>query len=391
MAIDRLTSVNRVTNICAGSFHSLAVDENGSVWSWGSRGHPCLGQGLDSLSLAQSSWTNQMKNTFASPNSSSLITVPYELLEWVKIWSKPRKIECFDNIDVQLIGLSAGNEFSAFHFKDGSLYLAGSGHVIPTQNSASLQSHQPIYYQPTRLPSAWISNLGTKKCVMVHGSGDKIFALFDGESITQSLTNPLYRRIRAGQSLDEYIDSSALDNDVLSADKQSISEEIFNQPDGYSLLQSYGLADCLIVAAGRVLAAHRAILAARSPVLRDMILSELPLDEEEDGANDIIQLLLPELRADTAYSFLYYLYTDSVPSAIIRNSIVVKSLLSMGKLFKIPRLQMLCQCLVAANTALELSRLGVTEDDDSMANFQIERPPMTLSKVRLSLSISTIV
>jgi alpha-tubulin suppressor-like RCC1 family protein len=374
----------KVTNICAGTFHSLAVDEDDGIWSWGGRGNACLGQGVSSSSNLQSSWSSRsnMNNAFMSSTSLPPITVPYELLPWCKLWSTPQKIESFDSQDVAVpvIGLAAGNEYSAFHFRDGSLFLAGSGPVMP-KPAASQQKSAVVYSLPTRPPSIWTSGLSSRKCLMVQGNAAKIFVLFDGESISQSLTSPLYRRIRTGQSLDDYIDNSSIfDNDILSVDKQSITDEIFNQPDGYSLLQSYGLADCLIIAAGRVLAAHRAILAARSPVLRDMILSELPLDDEDGSANDVIQLLLPELRADTASSFLYYLYTDSIPSTMIRNSVVIKSLLDMGKLFKIPRLQVLCKCLVAANTALELSRLGVTADDDSMADFHFERPPTTLSK-----------
>lgn len=49
--------------------------------------------------------------------------------------------------------------------------------------------------------------------------------------------------------------------------------------------------DCVLIASGRTLAAHRVVLARRSPVFRDMI-----AEEERPGTPGPLELLVPDLR-----------------------------------------------------------------------------------------------
>ena len=84
-----------------------------------------------------------------------------------------------------------------------------------------------------------------------------------------------------------------------------------------------GKADCMLLAAGKMLLCHKALLSQRSPELRDMIIMETPTDTEESYP---IQLLLPELRNDAAKAFLHYLYTDNLPNWVISNITLLNSL-----------------------------------------------------------------
>ena len=70
-----------------------------------------------------------------------------------------------------------------------------------------------------------------------------------------------------------------------------------------------GGADCVLLTTGRPLGAHRIVLARRSRVLREMIAAE-----ERPGLTDggMLELLMPELRRDTALALREFLYTDTV-------------------------------------------------------------------------------
>ena len=73
-----------------------------------------------------------------------------------------------------------------------------------------------------------------------------------------------------------------------------------------SIFESRGKADCMILASGKVFLCHKALIAQRSPELRNMILMESPTDST--SMMQPVQLLLPELQRDATKALLYYLY-----------------------------------------------------------------------------------
>ena len=71
----------------------------------------------------------------------------------------------------------------------------------------------------------------------------------------------------------------------------------------------------------------KAILAARSPELRNMIAMEVPTDKT--GWAQPLQLLLPELKSDAARALLFFIYRDGLPRWAIGNSNLLASLMRL--------------------------------------------------------------
>jgi alpha-tubulin suppressor-like RCC1 family protein len=60
----------RATRVCAGSFHSVVVDEEGCVWSWGARGSACLGH-YDAALVGE--WNQRVTKLFVSATGQSKV------------------------------------------------------------------------------------------------------------------------------------------------------------------------------------------------------------------------------------------------------------------------------------------------------------------------------
>ena len=108
----------------------------------------------------------------------------------------------------------------------------------------------------------------------------------------------------------------------------------------------------MIIASGKVLLAHRAILAQRSQELREMIEMETPSDGVTP--NQPVQILLPELHYDTAKGLLVFIYTDVLPSWCSNNVSILRALSRVGKSLKIPRLQILSDRLLYLINSIEM-------------------------------------
>jgi alpha-tubulin suppressor-like RCC1 family protein len=123
-----------VKRVFCGAFHSFIIDTNNNVYSWGSRGSPCLGHN-DSPLLGE--WSGKVSVLFSIATIESEKMIPYELLSWVKTWSLPRRMAAFDELihassgsDDEIIDISGGDLHSMFLTKSGKLYLCGSEPVV---------------------------------------------------------------------------------------------------------------------------------------------------------------------------------------------------------------------------------------------------------------------
>ena len=59
-----------ITSVCAGSFHSVVIDSNGSAWSWGARGTSCLGH-YDALLTGP--WADRINSIFSPTNGQNKV------------------------------------------------------------------------------------------------------------------------------------------------------------------------------------------------------------------------------------------------------------------------------------------------------------------------------
>ena len=134
---------------------------------------------------------------------------------------------------------------------------------------------------------------------------------------------------------------------VISDDSSVLSSLSSDSNFGVSTLRRGGI-DCTVLAGGRQFLAHRVVLAQRCPVLRDMLLMEEALSD----SSNITQLLLPELRPDTAMHLLYFLYMDTLQREVAEELSLLRALIDAAKSLQIPRLLLICQQLLLVRNSL---------------------------------------
>lgn len=352
----------KATAVTSGTYHSFARDELGRLWSWGGRGSFGIGRGL-AYSL-QGQWSSKVDTLFSTTSNQNSIMVPCELLKWCSDWASPGLVPPSPTSS-ELSTIVAGEGFSAFLYSTGEIEICGEGPVVPPHvhrleiESDVLSDFSDEDFYPVVLPTmptaSWLPSLCSRHCTMIAGSNQKLFVLTEGEVVNNSFTIGLYQKLLTGRLDDKDDEASMIGSTVLSD----------------SVFRSRGLADCILISSGKLYLAHRALLAVRSPVLRDMIMMETTDDDLEQPT----QLLLPELNTETAQALLYYLYTDELHASAYLDRALQQSLSVASKMLRIPRLQLLCEYVIAANDTLE-----ALDDEDLSARKQLDVPPLTLTR-----------
>lgn len=334
-------------------------------------------------------WKAKLAGVFPLHASSSSVTVPYELLGWCRLWSTPRLVRLFQSVSSAsvsavtpgghstptIIHVSAGDMHTALLLSTGQLLLCGSGPVVPPVYSGNgddyassvaavdIADHNKdeetletmfktvnIFRQPF---ATWLPLLSTRRVASVFGGSSRLFVLLAEDIIANSLTQSLFLKtmkrkpqqnsmheLESGDGsiikgktsfemnndeYDSHLVSEDADDDIDNASAFLTDVEIFK------LLDTRGMADCMLVAGGRVLLCHRAVLAARSPELREMIEMESPTPTPENRVQTPVQVLLPELQYLGAEALLHYIYTDTLPRFCLTNISMLQSLLAVSQ------------------------------------------------------------
>ncbi|KAK0359706.1 hypothetical protein LTR94_030258, partial [Friedmanniomyces endolithicus] len=227
--------------------------------------------------------------------------VPYELLDWCLTWSMPRRIVALNDVDI--VHVSAGDLHSAFLSSTGRIYLTGSGPAVPpfcppnritdaddiddteeADEKKKEESSNDVSYSKVvndvvsspRAPSAsWLKELCTRNVRYLTSGGCRMFVIVDEELISPRLTNPLYQRLVRGGGGREEEEEEDDRNDVMSIDSRYSD---FTSSQFSSILDARGKADCMVIASGHIFLCHKALLALRSPELRNMIIMEAPIE-----------------------------------------------------------------------------------------------------------------
>jgi alpha-tubulin suppressor-like RCC1 family protein len=344
----------RAQRVFCGAFHSLCIDRGGHVWSWGSRGSPCLGHG-DSPLLGE--WSGKVTGLFSIATSDSERMVPFELLGWVLSWSMPRRVVALEGLDV--VDVSAGDLHSAFLTAGGRLFLCGSGPLVPRfaptsrvldeeevegeETGGEVRDLSGDVVSSPRCPSAsWLRELCTRHVSYAAGAGCRMFLVVDEELVAQRLTTELYRKL---------VSRGEGEDGVEGGDEESVHSHLsdFSSSRFGSILEARGKADCLVIASGHVFLCHKALLAQRSSELRNLIIMEGSVEAEDGGS--LVQLLLPELNRDAARALFYFLYRDNLPMWAISSTPTLQALSRVGKSLRIPRLFLLAERFINVLTA----------------------------------------
>lgn len=286
--------------VFAGSYHSLALDADGKLFSWGARGAPCLGQGASPLT---GQWAQRVASVFSLSSVETSSMVPYDLLKWVESWSMPGAVAVEGVQDV-----IAGDLHTAVLSQD-KLLIAGTGPLVPSfcplsrileatdeaqgdeaQGEGEQQEAEDIegvVVSTLRQPSAcWLKPLSGRTVHYLGGAGCTLFAML-GDEVCVSLMTKVFK---AG--------------------------------------------DVQVICSGYTFTAHKGLLAHRGGHCRDLLLLE-------DGMDGPMQILLPELSKDSGKAFAWYLYHDSLPVWALDSLSLLHTLHLIGGSLHIPRLKLL--------------------------------------------------
>ena len=167
--------------------------------------------------------------------------------------------------------------------------------------------------------------------MVIASSGTRCFAVLDEENVASTLTTPLLKKDIAGPGGERIRDADDDDNtSVDSYNQRDIESETGDTATVGSYFEQRGRADCMLLVSGKLILCHRAVLAARSSELRDMIAQEMPGDDYSANSayysQQPTQLLLPELHVDSARALLHFLYTDVLPNTCVGNVSMLRSL-----------------------------------------------------------------
>jgi hypothetical protein len=294
----------KMTDICCGTFHSLATDLTNNVWSWGGRGDVCLGQNDSPLAGI---WAERCQSVFPTLSTANKLMVPYDLLPWCRGWAVPRLIKSlqFHDQDLPLplsssssvdrvIQLSAGDMHTTVLYESGRLYLCGNGPVVTpiqlkgeeeeddeegegegtdskeeVEKAIKKLEEKLVTVSAPRCPSSlWYERLSVRKIKYVSSAGLSIdtanpsyllslgigtysIVVQDEDMIVSSLTQNLLQQVTGGGGAE-----GRGDNGTISSAGTS-SSLLLGGATGSSGGMGRGKADCLLIAAGRMLMAHR--------------------------------------------------------------------------------------------------------------------------------------
>ncbi|XP_066395738.1 BTB/POZ and MATH domain-containing protein 2-like [Miscanthus floridulus] len=112
---------------------------------------------------------------------------------------------------------------------------------------------------------------------------------------------------------------------------------------------------------GRVFAAHKCVLAARSPVFKDKFFG---LAKEEET----IFVLIPDMRPEAFEALLQYVYTDMLPSEMSMNSseagaVLAEDLLAAADRYELKHLKLLTEkkmCMQSCRREHSLADVGAS-------------------------------
>ena len=315
-------------------------------------------------------------------------------------WSVPRRVPAWSGCGA--VSASCGERHSVVQLKCGRALFCGDGmalaHELGHQTTAAsdngnendeeedqnarspeaileaLESEEPTL--TPRLPGAnFFPALEGKHIALVACGGQHTLVLSRGEILGLGLGQQLLRTAVKRPQISWSGGGSSTagsDNDDEDDDEASGSGVSLGSLAGLGV-RSY---DCVLLTAGARIGAHKAILARRSRVLRELIAEEeRPPVGGSSGASGPLELLVPELKADTARALCEYLYTDQVKS-LPPGSALPLDLYQAAERFELPRLKALAK-IALPPSALPPVDPSLHDDDDQVEGDSV--PASTLA------------
>jgi len=238
----------------------------------------------------------------------------------------------------------------------------------------ALESEEPTL--TPRLPGAdFFPALEGKHIALVACGGQHTLVLSRGEILGLGLGQQLFHTaLKRTQALmsggHEGSSTAGSDNDDDAEEGASGSGVSLGSLAGLGV-RSY---DCVLLTAGARVGAHKAILARRSRVLRELIAEEERPPVGGSNSNGPLELLVPELKADTARALCEFLYTDQVKS-LPPGSALPLDLYQAAERFELPRLKALAKIALPPSALPPVDPSSFDDDDDDQGEVDRDSVP----------------
>ena len=346
---DRLGGT-RAASIACGFDHSAAIDAGGRVWTWGSRGGACLGHGEDFEGAARRAGRlvrDERGRSGAEKAESAAMAgaIPLRIRSSGKdtyartgqvppdafAWARPRIVEALAG--AQVVDAALGERVTALRLEDRAMYVCGDD--------------SPVLRESVSVPrllcaQKCAADIADARVVSIACGGRRVLACTAGDRLTDSLGGTLWRAAQKRAASREVLSEGS------EAERGSDSDVGGMEPD------------CDVVVAGRVLHAHKVILAHRSRVLRDLILAEEARGSSKEHAergvsaaaavaaaaagSRRVQIFLPGLKREVAHHLLHFVYCDTLPADFAARALtsLPLDLKDAARAFALPRLAALC-------------------------------------------------
>ena len=329
----------------------------------------CLGHNDPPIS---GTWAGRVSAVFSPATNLQKILVPYELMQWCCAWSKPRHVRSLvaggvGSEQESITQLTAGDMHSGFLFSSGRFYLCGSGPVVPPlivhqevseekedadednnkdnnkdkdqdkdkdkqgveeealdEAVAEMNDRMLTVATPRCASAMWLYKVSTRVTKYLCSAGAFMVLVQDEDLISASLTQRLLGHTTNNPNLSLTSDSTSTSLAETSSLGESASASVSAKrtilpPTGR------GKPDCLLIVAGKILAAHRGLLAMRCAVLREKLIEEAPVDDGMEGSIFTpTQVLMPDLVTETGKALHTFLYTGVLPPRCVRDTSMIE-------------------------------------------------------------------
>jgi alpha-tubulin suppressor-like RCC1 family protein len=272
-----------VGSIACGTSHSLAVDMEGRVWTWGADGHSSITGHSDLVHFSHpisgvmgGSMSNLRRRKLMQRQRRAQGLPPLP-------WTVPRRVKCIGaGPGTRVAQVSAGSVHSLAVTTTGELYRWG----LPDHGVLGDGRNMPLPV-PTMASPSLVPGLG-EQCVHIVASGS-----FHSVAVTKGISH--------------------LGMDLLAALQDCEDADVRQGNFSGSASGAGATSDIALVVAGRMIYAHKLMLAQRSGVLRSLI-------TEEERPGHAVELFLPELRFEVARTMIEYIYSDNLATRLDPNT-----------------------------------------------------------------------
>ncbi|KAG9403870.1 hypothetical protein AC1031_005364 [Aphanomyces cochlioides] len=291
-----ITDLVGVIKISAGAAHAGCVTSQGQLWCWGKNSHGQLGTGhlIDQM-------------------------IPV-------IVALPRESE------LRAQAVTCGRDFTVALDNEGSVWSWGAGltTIHPTaKGNDSSELPEWVWLRPSRVVA-----LGSRVQSISTGRAHAGAVTVSGDAF-------VWGRMPAGELklLPELVSRDCAVESLCCEETGNwgLLSGSFLSRAMYDLLRNHWCSDLSIIASGKRIQAHQMIVSYRCPTLRDMI-----VDEYRDSHAGEVEIILPTIRYDVCLLVLEYLYTDTLYSPVDPASCIPHDLCRASQELDLPQLEALC-------------------------------------------------